>query len=473
MTLDEALAQQRGMPKTLSIKEALSMQPTVSKEGLRFDVGPSDAGIDVSTPQGRMGQGLAQMKQRVPSDPERFVMWALRAAGKYGPYLLAGEGGAALGAKALPELPVLGRLLGSAFGQGGVAGVQAGSPKAGLEAGGAALATEGLLTRFGARSALKRGLPRSAVGGTLEQGTPGRIGEMFGKVTPAAEADVARGAAQATSEALATKSTGRLEAEAAMAFRDTMRQSLGMGPAVNTAPLKQALLDQIHEGATLPERQALNQWLTDRADAMPSQMTHEQLDLFIREWTATIKSTYGKAGSDIAVPQAARRTVADTGRALRDRMMPEAAPSFASAERYLDSTKTLRKMLVDSKGNVKPTAPGVWRQALENDVIMQRLRAFDSATGNNVTERGLSLARKKLWTSKDGQEAIGILRLSSSPSPVVSVRTPSAMSKLAIAGSRPAGSIASRVVADRHRESQEPAPESMFPGMTSAGSKTP
>ena len=232
-----------------------------------------------------------------------------------------------------------------------------------------------------------------------------------------------------------------------------------------------------------------NSWLEERANDLPDRMTHEQLDDFIREWSATIKSTYGKAKSDITVPQGVRRTTADSARALRNKLMPEAAGDFAAAERHIDSTKTLRKMLVDAKGKVRPEAPSVWRKALENDIIMQRLRAFDSATGNNVTERGLSLARKKLWTSGDAHEAMGVLRLTSTPSPVVSVRAPGFIGKGMLAGSRPAGAITSRMMMERYRQSkaskvsphseQQPdmpeetsaAPEELFPGMTNTAPK--
>lgn len=433
---------------------------------LAFDVPPGED-IDVSTPAGKMGKGIAQLRQRKPGMAEQLFMFGLRSA----PYVAAAEVGGGMGVGLLRSAPVLGRLLGSGAAQTGVAYAEGATPTEAIKSGGAGVLMEGALARFGAKSALKRGVPPGVVGGTMERTTPGMASEMFGRVTPQQEGAQLLKTSEATKQAMGTISKGRKIAETMMAFKDKMRASLGMEPGVDTASIVQTMREQIHPEATLPERQALNEWIEERAASLPPRMTHEGLDSFIREWRETIKSTYGRGKSEITVPQRVRRTTVDSAKALRDRLMPEAAPHFAQAEQYLDATKSLQKMLVDAKGKMRPGAVNIWRQAMENDIIMQRLREFDRVTEGkyNVTESGLQLARKKAWTSANAVQAVSIMRLSSTPNPVVSMKVPGIFGKSMLLGSRPTGAITTEQM-QRAYENQKPQAEdfqaSTFPGMT-------
>lgn len=418
---------------------------------LTFDVPPGED-IDVSTPAGKIGKALAVARQRKPPMLEKMAMFAIRSA----PYMVASEVGGGVGMGLLKSTPVLGRLLGSSIAQGGVALAEGATPMEAAKSAGAGLLVEGGMARLGAKSALKRGVPPGVVGGTMERTTPGMAAEMFGKVTPEQEAAQAIRTSNATKEALGTISEGRKAAETMMAFRDKLRVSLGMEPGVDTASIVQTMREQIHPEATLPERQALNEWIEERAASLPPRMTHERLDSFIREWRETIKSTYGRGKSEITVPQRVRRTTVDSAKALRDKLMPEAAPHFAQAEEYLGATKKLQKMLIDKEGDVRPGAVGMWRQAMENDIIMQRLREFDRVTEGkyNVTESGLRLARKKAWTSQNAVQAVSILRLSSTPNPVVSMKTPSIFGKAMLLGSRPTGAITTEQMQKAYEDEQ-------------------
>lgn len=379
-------------------------------------------------------------------------MFALRSA----PYVAASEIGGGVGMGLLKYAPVLGRLLGSGIAQGGVALAEGASPLEAAKSAGAGMLIEGGMARLGARSALKRGVPPGVVGGTMERTTPGMASEMFGNVTPAQEATQALKTSNATKQAIGTISEGRRTAETIMAFKDQMRASLGMEPEVDTSAVVRAMRDQIHPEATLPERQALNEWIDERAASLPPRMTHEGLDSFIREWRETIKSTYGRGKSEISVPQRVKRTTVDAAKELRDRLMPEAAPHFAQAEQYIDATKTLQKMLVDAKGKVRPGAVNLWREAMQNDIVLQRLREFDRVTEGkyNVTESGLQLARKKAWTQPNAVQAVSILRLSSTPNPVVSLKAPSIFGKAMLLGSRPSGAITTEMMQQAYEESQ-------------------
>lgn len=443
---------------------------TPQMPNLAFDV-PRGEDIDVSTMAGKAGKDIAAARQRQPGMAERLLMFGLKSA----PYMAAAEFGGLAGAGLVRGAPVLGRLLGSGAAQAGVAMFEGATPMEAAKSAGTGMLVEGGMARLGAKSALKRGVPPGVVGGTMERTTPGMASEMFGRVTPEQEAAQAIKTSEATKQAMATISPGRQAAETMMAFRDKLRSSLGMQPGVDTSDVVDAMRGQIHPEATLPERQALNEWLEERAASLPPRMTHEGLDSFIREWRETIKSTYGRGKSEISVPQQVKRTTVDSAKALRDRLMPEAAPHFAEAEQYLDATKTLQKMLVDAKGKVRPGAVGLWRQAMENDIILQRLRKFDEVTGGkyNVTESGLQLARKKAWTSQNAVEAISYLRLSASPHPVVNMKAPGIFGKATLLGSRPTGAITTETMQQMYQQSQPQTPlqvedfqASTFPGMT-------
>src|SRR5207245_2163301 len=143
----------------------------------------------------------------------------------------------------------------------------------------------------------------------------------------------------------------------------------------------------------------------------PDKITHQQLDSFIRETRKPVEQTYGKV--EQKVPAAIQKSIAAKVSDYRDSILPGVGSAQAAASEYRAGTKMLRKMMLDANGNVKPGAVGIWRQAMDNDIIRRRLIEFDRVTGDryDVLSKGMELARRNAWTSATATQAVSVVRV--------------------------------------------------------------
>jgi hypothetical protein len=326
--------------------------------------------------------------------------------------------------------------------------------------------TESIIGSIG-RGAVRAGrVPKIVVKETMAQPTIGRAREMFGGVSEEAQLAEAKRVGAGVNVALRTKSPGRVEAERMIKVADQMQ-----GPgAVNGQPIKEHILSLIDPDAVSDTALRENAALERLAEQIPDRMSNARLDKLIRELGQPVKAQIG--ATDVKVPVQHRKAILSNAKTYRGALLPGTTPEFAKAERYLDAVKGLRRRLFDAKGNLRDTAPNIWRKSLSKPTVQEALKKFDEQTTGRfgAFEKGRMLARKAFWNPEDGDTAEAVLLASVGWWGRASLFGGRGAGKLAILASRPAGVLAAAgtrstldVAEENLRENQKAAEELKSP----------
>lgn len=213
----------------------------------------------------------------------------------------------------------------------------------------------------------------------------------------------ARTAASKATKARIETSPGRVAAKAKISAFDTANPD----SPIDFAPIKNKILSMVDKRATSTGRIAVNNQLESIAERIPERGSMDDLDFFIREHTEPVKGQVKNL--EASLPANVQKSIVSFSRGYRNQLLPEAKADFASASRYLKSTKMLRSMLVDKEGNLKRGVENVWRQIPRNKVILEAFQNFDQVHGTNFADRALDLARRANWSPGDAASALGMV----------------------------------------------------------------
>lgn len=406
--------------------------------------------IQMNVPQDRILADLAQLEGRAPLSAEFEPGSALG-----GRALLPGggaavtpeeqEAGREFYAETLPNFAVPFALSAAGAGVAGLPGAAAGSALGEVLLGTRIRSEEGLI-----RPNLESGtLPRAALSGGLTLATGGAanlatrgLGYLGGVkqkfITPVlrkgplgvikaikkpvetAEETAVRGAAEATRKVISPYAGERLPAmttaKDALASLDAELAFAGARPSRQLVIGK---IDDIIAARTPPanpEEAAANAAIAELKDFVPEKFENAtHLHDWLTRIRGPVKEQLGHPGAPLH-----KEDLIDLQafvRQYRDRLLggPEAAGprAFAQASKQIGAAKTLRNLLVDSKGNLKSGAEGAWRRVMneKNHVLRRTLEDFDKQTGSHYAQDAIDLAGRRGWNPDDAGHAIFVLSI--------------------------------------------------------------